>query len=85
MNLVTTFENSLMAKIPAIKTKIAIKIGLAAVVTNFAKKNLYHTSWKKKIIGIALIYLAPMVLKFLREKLEEYEEREVLKSLEEIL
>jgi len=31
------------------------------------------------------IYLAPFVLKFLREKLEEYEEREVLKSLEEIL
>lgn len=26
MNLVTTFENSLMAKIPAIKTKIANKI-----------------------------------------------------------
>lgn len=63
----------------------AIKIGLAAVVTNFAKKNLYHTSWKKKLIGITLIYLAPFVLKFLREKLEEYEEREVLKSLEEIL
>ena len=63
----------------------AIKIGLAAVVTNFGKKNLYHTSWKKKLIGIALIYLAPFVLKFLREKLEEYEEREVLKSLEEIL
>ena len=56
-----------------------------SAVTNFAKKNLYHTSWKKKIIGITLIYLAPFVLKFLREKLEEYEEREVLKSLEEIL
>jgi len=40
---------------------------------------------RKKLIGIALIYLAPFVLKFLREKLEEYEEREVLKSLEEIL
>lgn len=66
-------------------TENALKLGVAALVTNYAKKNLYHTDWKKKAIGIALIYAAPYALKFLREKLEEYQKQETLKSLNKVI
>lgn len=53
----------------------AIKIGAVSFVGNYAKKNLYNSSWKKKAIGIALIYIAPIALKFIREKLENYQKK----------
>lgn len=52
----------------------ALKIGAASYVTNYAKKNLYHSDWKKKAIGLAIIYLAPVALKYIREKLEDYQQ-----------
>lgn len=63
----------------------ALKLGAASVVTNYAKKNLNHTDWKKKALGIALIYLAPHALKFVREKLEDYQKQETLKSLNKVI
>lgn len=63
----------------------ALKLGAAALVTNYAKKNLYDSNWKKKAIGVALIYVAPYALKFLREKLDDYQQKETLKSLEKIV
>lgn len=63
----------------------AFKLGIAAVATNYAKKNLYHTSWKKKFLGLALIYLAPFLLKFIREKLVAFLEKENLKNNKEII
>lgn len=63
----------------------AFKLGIAGIATNFAKKNLYHKSWKKKLIGFALIYLAPFLLKFIREKLEDFQHKETLKSMEKII
>lgn len=66
-------------------TENALKLGVAALVTNYAKKNLYHSSWKKKAIGIALIYLAPYALKFLREKLDDFQQEETLKSLNKVI
>lgn len=66
-------------------TENALKLGVAAVVTNYAKKNLYHTDWKKKAIGIALIYLAPYALKYVREKLDDFQKQETLKSLNKVI
>lgn len=63
----------------------ALKVGAAAFVGNFAKKNLYHSSWKKKIIGLALIYLAPIALRFLRTKLEAYQKNKRVSSLEQLI
>ena len=56
-----------------------------AIATNYAKKNLYHSDWKKKAVGLALIYLAPYALKYVREKLDDYQKQETLKSLEKIM
>ena len=63
----------------------AIKLGVATIVANYAKKNLYHSDWKKKAIGIGLIYLAPYVLKYAREKLDDYQKQETLKSLNKVI
>lgn len=53
----------------------AFRLGIAGIATNYAKKNLYHKSWKKKFIGLALIYLAPFLLKFIRQKLENFQQK----------
>lgn len=66
-------------------TENALKLGVATLVTNYAKKNLNHADWKKKAIGIALIYAAPYALKLLREKLDDFQKQETLKSLNKII
>lgn len=66
-------------------TENAFKLGIAGIVANFAKKNLYHKNWNKKIIGLALIYVAPFLLKFIRKKLDEFQQQETLKSMEKII
>ena len=63
----------------------ALKIGAVSFVGNYAKKSLYNASWKKKIIGLALIYLAPIALRFIREKLENYQRNKTASSLEQLI
>lgn len=62
-----------------------LKIGAVALAGNFAKKNLNSSSWKKKVIGLALIYLAPIALKFLRRKLDEYQKNKAASSMEQLI
>ena len=63
----------------------ALKIGAVTFVGNYARKSLYNTSWKKKAIGLALIYLAPIALKYVRKKLEEYQRNRTTSSLEQLI
>jgi hypothetical protein len=42
-------------------------------------------NWKKKAIGIALIYLAPIALKYVRNKLEDYQKRKSVSSMEQLI
>lgn len=63
----------------------ALKIGAVTFVGNYAKKNLYNPSWKKKLIGLALIYLAPIALRFIRRKLEEYQKNQTTSSMEQLI
>lgn len=63
----------------------AMKLGIVTFVGNYAKKNFYNSNWKKKIIGIALIYIAPFVLRFVRKKLEEYQRNRTASSLEQLI
>lgn len=63
----------------------ALKIGAVNFVGNYAKKSLLNSSWKKKAIGIALIYLAPIALKFVREKLENYQKNRTASSMEQLI
>lgn len=63
----------------------ALKLGAVSFMGSYAKKNLYHSSWKKKIFGVALIYLVPILLRFLRKKLEEYNKDSRVSSLEQLI
>ncbi|CAA7385998.1 phosphoribosyl-ATP pyrophosphatase [Chryseobacterium fistulae] len=62
-----------------------IKLGVAALVGNFAKKNMKSSSWKKKLLGAALIYIAPVALKLVREKLENYQKSKSVSSMEQLI
>ncbi|RNA62338.1 phosphoribosyl-ATP pyrophosphatase [Chryseobacterium nematophagum] len=62
-----------------------IKLGVAALVGNFAKKNMKSSSWKKKLLGAALIYIAPVALKLVREKLENYQKNKSVSSMEQLI
>jgi len=62
-----------------------IKLAATALVANYAKKNMTSSSWKKKIIGAALIYLAPYALKFVRKKLENYQKTKSVSSMEQLI
>ncbi|RMZ60011.1 phosphoribosyl-ATP pyrophosphatase [Chryseobacterium nematophagum] len=62
-----------------------IKLGVATLVGNFAKKNMKSSSWKKKLLGAALIYIAPVALKLVREKLENYQKNKSVSSMEQLI
>ncbi|QOW09487.1 phosphoribosyl-ATP pyrophosphatase [Kaistella flava (ex Peng et al. 2021)] len=63
----------------------ALKLGAVTFVGNYARKSLYNKSWKKKLIGLALIYLAPIALRFFRKKLEQYEKSKTTSSFEQLI
>lgn len=63
----------------------ALKIGAVTFVGNYARKSMLNASWKKKALGFALIYLAPIALRFVREKLEDYQQKRTASSLNQLI
>lgn len=62
-----------------------IKMGAVALVGNFAKKSVMNKSWKRKVVGLALVYLAPYALRFIRKKLDDYQRNKTASSLEKLI
>ena len=62
-----------------------LRMGAVALVGNYAKKSVMNKSWKKKIIGLALIYVAPYALRYLSEKLDDYQKNKTTSSLGKII
>lgn len=62
-----------------------MKLALTAFVANYAKKNMTSSNWKKKALGAALIYIAPVILKMARKKLEKYQKSKSLSSMEQLI
>lgn len=62
-----------------------IKMGTVALVGNFAKKSVMNKNWKRKLVGLALIYVAPYALRFVRKKLDEYQRNKTASSLEKLI
>lgn len=63
----------------------ALQLGLASIITGYVKKSLFHRKWRRRLIGLAIIHFAPFLLKFLRQKLDEFQQKEVLESLNKII
>ncbi len=62
-----------------------LSLGAVALVGGFARKKMVSSSWKQKLIGIALIYLAPIALRFIRKKLENYQKNRSVSSMEQLI
>lgn len=62
-----------------------IRLGVVALVGSIARKKMYSASWKQKIIGVAMIYLVPYALRFLRKKLENYQRNRSVSSMEKLI
>lgn len=62
-----------------------IKLAVTAIVGKYVKKSLRSSNWKKKAVGIAVIYLAPVALKFVRKKLETYQKNKSVSSMEQLI
>lgn len=62
-----------------------LKIGMVALMGKFAKKSLKSPNWKTKLLGLALIYVAPIAIRYGREKLEEYQRNKTAESLEQLI
>ncbi|WP_333852003.1 phosphoribosyl-ATP pyrophosphatase [Epilithonimonas sp.] len=62
-----------------------IKMGVVSLVGNFAKKSVMNKNWKRKVLGLALIYVAPYALRFVRKKLDEYQRNKTASSLEKLI
>lgn len=63
----------------------AVRLGAVTMVGNLVRKNLNNTSWKKRIIALGVIYVAPILLKYVREKLEDYQHTKTTSSLKKLI
>lgn len=54
-------------------------------IRNLALSNIKSKNWKNKLIGLALVYVLPIVLKKVRKELEAYQRRESLSSMHKII
>ncbi|WP_027379424.1 hypothetical protein [Chryseobacterium daeguense] len=62
-----------------------IKLAVTAIVGKYVKNNIKSSNWKKKLIGVGMIYLAPIALKFIRKKLENYQKNRSVSSMEQLI
>ncbi|NAW51133.1 hypothetical protein GNY06_07010 [Elizabethkingia argentiflava] len=58
----------------------ALHFSSLAFVLNLAKKNLNHSNWKKKVLGILIVYGAPILLRKVSSMIEEWQEKEKQKN-----
>lgn len=63
----------------------AVKLGVTAFIGNYAQKNLKNTNWKKRAIGLALVYVAPIVIRYAVKQLEDYQKHKSVSSLEQLI
>lgn len=65
--------------------KNALKLGAATLITNYAQKSMKSSTWKKKLIGVALLYVAPVALKIITKKIDEYQKNKTTESMEKLI
>ncbi|WP_161532010.1 hypothetical protein [Riemerella anatipestifer] len=62
-----------------------LKVGLVGTVSNYAKNNLKNPNWKKRAIGLFLVYVAPLVIRQLRTFLDDYQRKQTAKSINRLI
>lgn len=62
-----------------------LKLGGVALAGGIAKKYMNKGGWKNKLIGLALVYLLPTAIRFISKKLEEFQKRKSISSMEKLI
>ena len=62
-----------------------MKLGAVNLVTDYVQNIMKSDGWKKKAVGFALIYVAPLAIKYIGQKLDEYQRHKTTKSLEKLI
>lgn len=65
--------------------KNAIKLGALTMITSYAQKSMKSPTWKKKIIGASLLYIAPIAVKYIYKQINEYQKNKTTKSMEKLI
>ncbi|QCX52561.1 hypothetical protein [Elizabethkingia sp. JS20170427COW] len=53
----------------------AVKLGIATSVSKYARKNIESNDWKKNLLGLAIVYITPVLINKGIEWLEERQEK----------
>lgn len=96
--LVKSIGNSLLGKNPnhalfnldhsgttANLMETSFRLGSVALIGGLAKNTLKRKGWKNKVLGLALVYLLPVALKFVRKRLENYSRNKSVSSIEKLI
>lgn len=62
-----------------------LKAGGIALMGNLAKKTLQKGGWQNKLLGTAMVYLLPITIKFIGEKIDDYQRKKSFSSLEKLI
>lgn len=65
--------------------KNVLKLGAVTLLTKYAQKNMKSSTWKKKLVGAAIVYVAPLVLKYVSQKMSEYQKNKTAQSMEKLI
>ncbi len=65
--------------------KNLLKAGGITAAGAIAKRYMNKPGWKNKLIGMLLVYLIPVALKFINEKLDQFQKRKSVSSMEKLI
>lgn len=81
-NSIVTFDNNGLQNSLLEST---LKIGSVALLGNLAKKNIKSSNWKNKLVGVAIVYVLPFAIRLVKSKLDDYQKKKSLSSLEKLI
>jgi hypothetical protein len=63
----------------------AVKLAITAMIGSYANKNLKNANWKKRAIGLALVYVAPIAIRMAIKKMEQFQKHKSVSSMEQLI
>ncbi|MDO4225192.1 MAG: phosphoribosyl-ATP pyrophosphatase [Bergeyella zoohelcum] len=62
-----------------------IRVGGVAFIGSLAKKKLMGKGWKSKVLGFAIAYLLPIASKFIQRKVDDYQRKKSISSMQKLI
>ena len=61
------------------------KLGITTLIGSYTQKNLKNSNWKKRALAMAVVYVAPIAIRYGIKKLEEYQKNKSVASFEQLI